>query len=711
MCSHVARGKGGRKRWRKIRRALLLDRALRQELSLERVRDLLLGRALRKLRDAKRFDRLGSACWSDYVSERLGCELRWAQYLVRVDLVLERFPELRTAAVNGMLTPLKIIHLSRLFARGMSEENRKAAVLAATVLSVRDLETQVRQALAKERAEGTLSSMETEALALPEIENPWDPGPGNWLSFPASPRALTLFEAAVEAVNRFAGEDLPRHACLEYMVADRFSAIGWPTDMDETVANEERLRANRLLRAEERARATLSKENEPFPGLPNANRWRRERLRQKRGLIDGEYLRHLLPPELDPDSTDDPHDLDRIVRALEALDRDIRCVLGELLEVFDRMECYKLLGWESLAEYCRESLGLDHRRATRLIQFHQGLDHFPELDTAYRKRRLSYLQVLQLLKVVVPETVERWIDWAAHSSMRHTREVIDKALILQLPGALPEQLADYARLWKGSGDGTTLAPPEGSGSGTTSTELGRAAVTTFAPLDDTLPIGVTLPPPPGSRNPILVGLTEASPEIKPVFEYPFRLFLPVDVADFIRAGFLSCRDENGLPLLEGDALAVIASQFLENLDDPEIQQLRERFPVLERDGWRCTVPTCTRRAYLHGHHIRYRSDCGPDEPWNLTTLCYVHHIGQLHGSFAAIYVSGTAPDKLVWEIGRRRGKRPLLTFHGDRRVDLPEEGADEADSDLRDKLQAAISAASRARSVPPHSPDRAPAHV
>ncbi len=224
-------------------------------------------------------------------------------------------------------------------------------------------------------------------------------------------------------------------------------------------------------------------------------------------------------------------------------------------------------------------------------------------------------------------------------------------------------------------------------------------MTTFAPLDDTLPIGVTLPPPPGSRNPILVGLTEASPELKTTYQYPFRLFVPEDLSDFIRAGLLSCRDEHGVPLLEGEALAVIASTFLENLDDPEIKELKERFPILERDGWRCTVPTCTRRAYLHGHHIRFRSDCGPDEPWNLTTLCYVHHIGQLHGSWAAIYVSGTAPDKLVWEIGRRRGKPALLTFHGDRRVDVPDDGAGglAADSDdLRDKLQAAISAASRA---------------
>ena len=89
------------------------------------------------------------------------------------------------------------------------------------------------------------------------------------------------------------------------------------------------------------------------------------------------------------------------------------------------------------------------------------------------------------------------------------------------------------------------------------------------------------------------------------------------------------------------------------------------------------------------------------------------HLALLLVFGAAIYVSGTAPDKLVWEIGRRRGKPALLTFHGDRRVDLPDDGAGglAADSDLRDKLQAAISAASRALLAPPHSPDRALAHA
>jgi hypothetical protein len=699
MCSHVVRDKGKRKRWRKLRRALLLDRALRQELALERMRDLLLGRALRKLREGNHFKRLGSACWTDYVAQRLGCELRWAQYLVRLDVVLERFPELRIAVESGMLTPLKVIHLSRLFAREMSEENRQAAILAASVLSVRELEAQVRKALAEEKAEGTLGDMESDALN--SIPNPWDPGPGTWLSFPAPAKALTMFEASVEAVNRFAGEDVPRHAALEYMVADRFSAIGWPTDMDEYRAESERLRASFSRRAEERARETLNDRDKKDGAAPRGQRLRHEWKRMKRARIDGEYLRRkLLPPELDPDSTDDPHDLDRIVQALEALDHDIRPVLAELLEAFERLGGHELLGWDTFRDYCRESLGLDPRRVTRLMAFRESLGRSPILDAAYREGKLRYLQVLLLKKVVVPETAEAWVQWAMKASMRHTQEVVDKALTLELRGATPEALGAYARLLSGGAKSGTSSPaPNDRG-----TMFAR-----LANLDDTLPIGVTLPPPPGSRNPILVGLAGDSPIVETVLQYPFRLFLPADVADIIQAGLRSCRDEDGLSLPEGEALAIIASAFLENLDDPEVHRLMEDFPIFERDGWRCTVPTCTRRAYLHRHHIRYRSDIGPDDAWNLTTLCYVHHMEEVHGSLKSVAVSGRAPDDLLWEIGRRAGKPPLLTFRGDRLIsDLSSIAV--RDSDVR-RLRAAFNAAWQARFARQHSPDRARVHA
>jgi len=41
--------------------------------------------------------------------------------------------------------------------------------------------------------------------------------------------------------------------------------------------------------------------------------------------------------------------------------------------------------------------------------------------------------------------------------------------------------------------------------------------------------------------------------------------------------------------------------------------------VLGRDGWACRH--CKFRGSLHVHHIIFRSEGGPDELWNLITLC------------------------------------------------------------------------------------------
>ena len=47
--------------------------------------------------------------------------------------------------------------------------------------------------------------------------------------------------------------------------------------------------------------------------------------------------------------------------------------------------------------------------------------------------------------------------------------------------------------------------------------------------------------------------------------------------------------------------------------------------VLGRDGWRCR--SCGSRNSLHIHHIVFRSQQGPDEAWNLITLCSSCHDG------------------------------------------------------------------------------------
>jgi 5-methylcytosine-specific restriction endonuclease McrA len=55
---------------------------------------------------------------------------------------------------------------------------------------------------------------------------------------------------------------------------------------------------------------------------------------------------------------------------------------------------------------------------------------------------------------------------------------------------------------------------------------------------------------------------------------------------------------------------------------------RLRLAVLERDGWRCQQ--CGRRSNLEVHHLRPRSQQGPDSEENLITLCCACH-RQRHG--------------------------------------------------------------------------------
>jgi len=82
--------------------------------------------------------------------------------------------------------------------------------------------------------------------------------------------------------------------------------------------------------------------------------------------------------------------------------------------------------------------------------------------------------------------------------------------------------------------------------------------------------------------------------------------------------------------------------------------------VFERDGWRCTVPGCTSYRNLHDHHIVFRAAGGSDDLGNRTTLCAWHHLRGVHA--ARVSCRGTAPGGLVFELGLRSGREPLLRY-------------------------------------------------
>jgi hypothetical protein len=138
--------------------------------------------------------------------------------------------------------------------------------------------------------------------------------------------------------------------------------------------------------------------------------------------------------------------------------------------------------------------------------------------------------------------------------------------------------------------------------------------------------------------------------------------IAADWCDTIRA----IRQRNG-PLC---AVWMAVSLLIDAIEREWVQEdpashLSER-RIIERDGYLCTVPGCSRMSQLEVHHIHFRSAGGSNEPSNKTTLCAVHHRHGIHEG--RIRVSGSAPHAMVWEIGRRSGRAPLLYLRGERIV-------------------------------------------
>jgi hypothetical protein len=93
------------------------------------------------------------------------------------------------------------------------------------------------------------------------------------------------------------------------------------------------------------------------------------------------------------------------------------------------------------------------------------------------------------------------------------------------------------------------------------------------------------------------------------------------------------------------------------------RQARKPDRILTRDRFRCLVPGCSSRRNLHVHHFTFRSAGGGNEPDNLGAACAAHHLRGIHAG--RIRARGRAPDEILWELGVRPGKEPLIRVRGD----------------------------------------------
>jgi hypothetical protein len=104
----------------------------------------------------------------------------------------------------------------------------------------------------------------------------------------------------------------------------------------------------------------------------------------------------------------------------------------------------------------------------------------------------------------------------------------------------------------------------------------------------------------------------------------------------------------GRPCTPGEALDAMLCHVEETWWLRSGGQPREH-RVMQRDGWRCTVPGCTSYRNLHAHHVVFRSAGGDDAEENLTTLCAAHHQRGVHGG-GPLRISGRAPAELRFDL-------------------------------------------------------------
>jgi hypothetical protein len=139
--------------------------------------------------------------------------------------------------------------------------------------------------------------------------------------------------------------------------------------------------------------------------------------------------------------------------------------------------------------------------------------------------------------------------------------------------------------------------------------------------------------------------------------------LPYDVAALFAAVRETLRSRlraaRGPAVSDGQAFDAMLDCALVawTLRDPSA---RRADPVIERDGYRCTVPGCSSRRNLHDHHVTFRSAGGSDDPGNRVTLCAFHHQRGVHAGLLRVH--GRAPDELIFELGLRRGAPPLVRY-------------------------------------------------
>jgi hypothetical protein len=361
------------------------------------------------------------------------------------------------------------------------------------------------------------------------------------------------------------------------------------------------------------------------------------------------------------------HEIDRALRTIARQ----RCALdaeeAQWLRAAEAEGAWKKLGYVHGLEYLEDVFGYRPRTAKERLRVARELGELPELEQALGDGELSYSIVRELSRVAKPTNVGRWIERARGKNLREVEQMVSGrqkgddpddapdpdlvehgvwleldavslALFRDLRKGLEEELGRsledkqlvaevHARVFESS----SSSSPSSSDSASEATSIDADDVETAERVD--------------------------VPTTEPSRRHPPRRMIHISTCPDCRRAW---QDGAGLRVqIDARALerarcdAVVCDQDRETRATQDIPE-RIRRKVMERDGWRCTVPGCRSARNLEAHHIRHREHGGDHDPTNITTLCGGHH--DLHHD-EVLTISGQAPDALVF----MRGGRPIGT--------------------------------------------------
>jgi len=607
---------------RAVIRARVLHQALKASIAEEELLLQDMAKLLEVVRGRRALARLGHARFDAYMAERLGHTARWAEQLLVVNRMIERFGAIREALKRGFLCRTKILVLSRI----VTDATVGEWVLWAAAHTVRELENAARKATPgssppsdpeqprwlwdEEKLEGGAAGAAGAAAAGAFSQSAQQ---GAWLQVRTPSSVAHLFDHSLEVVARVVGEELLPFARWDLVLAEVASEIARPGSRT----------------AEELARRVAE---EPLPFAPPTAGRAREPERNGNPRTSAGASPGAAPPS-------DPFLADQELRRLARARQRRHLAIARLLALLRNGGHLRALGYASLEVYCREALGISPRWARELVWAEGRFAELPRVARAYREGRLSWAKAHLVLTVATRTTESAWIGRAAAVTVRYlAREV---AVARRQKEESPEGGAPLPLHTMPPGAADSPIRP---GVGLHRNEDTSSASDQQAPVNEDTA---------GTRRTFSHEESDRSSPCPCVV----RLWVPVETARLHAAIAADLSAEVAGGLEPWEALFLILRHFLLTWDRPERQGHAIQRAILERDGYQCAAPGCTARRGLEVHHIVFRSHGGVDRPENLVTLCSLHHRLALHDE-GGLHCTGTAHADLHWILGRAR-------FHGD----------------------------------------------